>query len=391
MKNKSVFTFIFTIFFLLFIPSGVFAQSNSFRFVSWGDTKSGRSALASLSNQAKLLNPVLTIYTGDLESDGFTASGMALWKNAVNGGSSPGNGMFDITFPVRGNHDSSNTSGWQSYFNMQAMAQRIGATNYTELSTDLTYSFDYGNSHFIGVDVPGSGSMISSAQTAWMDSDLAAAEGRGLTHAFINFHGPIYYVDDHSSSVPGGLITVMNKHPIVSATFHGHEHVDAYVHLDSSRISTITHPFEEFVTGRSGASSYNCASNRSDYCANYNGFATVDVNGNSFTVKFYEQGNNSSKWTKTFTKPGGSTPQLTPTPTRSASPTPTPPSFSGCSRKSQGDANCDGVINGVDYSLWLNNQCTKTASSPCTYLNADFNSDGNVDNRDYTIWFEQRG
>jgi hypothetical protein len=106
--------------------------TDAFRFVSWGDTKSARDELAALSNQAALLNPTFTIYEGDLESDGFTLSGMNAWRDAMNGYSD--NGMFDKTLPVRGNHDSNDTAGWQSYYDMQATAQGLGATNYSALS-----------------------------------------------------------------------------------------------------------------------------------------------------------------------------------------------------------------------------------------------------------------
>ena len=43
------------------------AQVASFRFISWGDTKSGTNLLSELSDQAAGFNPVLTIYSGDLE------------------------------------------------------------------------------------------------------------------------------------------------------------------------------------------------------------------------------------------------------------------------------------------------------------------------------------
>ncbi len=320
----------------LALPSKVLA----FRFVSWGDTKGGTSGLAAISQQAKALNPAFTIYTGDLESDGSTANGLAVWERALNGGSSPGNGMSLITFPVRGNHDIhiQNTTGlWQDFFDTRSVAQGIGAINYTPQLNDpgyedLTYSFDYPsdnpNSHFVGIDAPGSATMVTDSQTRWLDDDLTVAENRGLRHAFIFFHGPIYYVNNHSSGVPSGLISVLNKHPIVSATFHGHEHVMAYVHIDggdSGRIPSVTRPFEEFVTGAGGAGAYACTPGRSDYCVGSDesigsGFATVDVNGDSFTVSIYLQGHSTASWARTFTKAGG-TPQPTATP---GGPTATP-------------------------------------------------------------------
>jgi hypothetical protein len=175
-------------------------EAFAFSFISWGDTKTDTTVLKNLSIQAKLLSPAFTIYVGDLEEDGFTQAGTETWKNALNGGS--GNGIFDITFTVRGNHDdhiANSAPNWQAYYNLAATAQRVGASNYTELNSNLTYSFDYSNSRFIGVDVLGDASLLSSAQISWIDSRLNDAENRGLTHAFIYFHGPIYCVDGHCS------------------------------------------------------------------------------------------------------------------------------------------------------------------------------------------------
>jgi hypothetical protein len=289
----------------------------SFRFVSWADTKSALDDLAALSNQALPLTPVLTIYEGDLESDGFTLSGMNAWKDAMNGYAN--NGMFDKSFPVRGNHDSNDAPGWQSYYDMATTAQNIGAVNYSALNEDLTYSFDYGSAHFIGVDVLGSASNLSSEQVNWIDADLSAAEARGLTHAFIYFHGPIYCVDGHCScttricsisSIVMDLINVINQHPIVTATFHGHEHTYAYVHLDETRIPGITHPFEQFITGDAGAGPSDCIPGRTDYCMPSHGFVTVDISGNDFSVDFYQLGTTSPVQSMTFTKSGNQPPSV---------------------------------------------------------------------------------
>ncbi len=199
--------------------------------------------------------------------------------------------------------------------NLSATASRIGATNYQFMPgyEDATYSFDYGNSHFVGLDSLGSASGLTSAQLTWLDQDLTSAESRGLKHAFIFFHGPIYCVNGHcscstasgcssdSASSNGKIIPTINKHPIVAATFHGHEHVEAYTHVDSSRVSIVTHPWEQFVTGGAGADLYDCTVVRSNYCAKEYGFVTLDVNGNTITVNFYKQGSTVSQKTVIFT------------------------------------------------------------------------------------------
>ncbi len=70
-----------------------------------------------------------------------------------------------------------------------------------------------------------------------------------------------------------------------------------------------------------------------------------------------------------------------------------PPTISpeSCLRKIEGDANCDGSVDGIDYSLWLNIQCHPKPGQICSTAIADFNGDGNTDDRDFDIWFNNRG
>ncbi len=63
------------------------------------------------------------------------------------------------------------------------------------------------------------------------------------------------------------------------------------------------------------------------------------------------------------------------------------PTGNDCPRKKEGDANCDGSVDLIDYSIWLNSQCNKAASgSNCGNTRADFNGDGSVDDSDLAIW-----
>ncbi len=267
-----------------------------FTFISWSDTKNGTAALTTLSKQARALQPAFTIFAGDLEPSGFSKTEITAWKTAMNGGAN--NGMFDITLPVRGNHDEANTSGWQAYFDMAATAGRVKASNFAALAADLTYTFTYGNSVFIGIDVLGPSTLLKTEQIAYLDQVLTGAETRKLTHAFIYFHGPVYPVGEYATcptrTCPAPdrvaeLIAVLNKHPIVSAVFQAHDHVQAYVHLDRSRMTEISHPFEEFVTGTTGAGPDPCNKPyRYDYCGAFYGFWTVRVDGNAFSVSVYQ-------------------------------------------------------------------------------------------------------
>ena len=270
-------------------PAPLLAAS-TFRFIVWSDTRTGLNELSALSSQGKAMNPLMTFYPGDLCKRGATRSCLDEWKKSLNGGSNTG--LSQITFASRGNHDAASTGTWQLYFNFLGVAESIGAVNFSSFRQNLTYSFDYDNSHFVMIDMPnGKGASSMDSETiAWLDADLTAAENRGLTLAFIAFHVPIYYVDGHPNVVSGRLIKVLNSHPIVSATFHGHEHVLAYVHIDKIRISTVTHPFEEFISGGAGANLYACKASRSNWCRSTFGFFLVTVSGNSFTVEAYARG-----------------------------------------------------------------------------------------------------
>lgn len=66
------------------------------------------------------------------------------------------------------------------------------------------------------------------------------------------------------------------------------------------------------------------------------------------------------------------------------------PTGGSCGRKSEGDANCDDRVTGVDFSIWLNTQCHHAPGQTCSDERADFNSDTQVDDSDYQIWFDRR-
>lgn len=91
--------------------------------------------------------------------------------------------------------------------------------------------------------------------------------------------------------------------------------------------------------------------------------------------------------TPTVSGPTPTTGALSPTPTVSG---PTPTTSPTCGTKASGDANCDGVIDGIDYVMWLNSQCNPGANQTCADVKADFNGDGKVNDDDYQIWFNNR-
>jgi hypothetical protein len=98
------------------------------------------------------------------------------------------------------------------------------------------------------------------------------------------------------------MITVLNKHAIVSAVFGGHAHVAAWTRMNTNRIAAITHPFEAFIVSpvAEGLAALP-DTNRCDYgFGDVRGFTTVDVNGPEFTVSFHVQDEAAPRFTRTF-------------------------------------------------------------------------------------------
>jgi hypothetical protein len=306
----------------IYLPIILNDRSTSFSFASWGDAQDDGAYLPRTSNKVAALDPAFTIFNGDLEDEGVDQSQMDVEVAALNGGDGNNNGLYNKTFLVRGNHDDQTNGSaalWENYFTIANRSLPSGVTNYIALdssSTYLTYSFDYGNSRFIGADVPGDADLLTSAEATFIDGRLADAVNKGLIHAFLFFHGPEYCVEsthcncssaNDSSCTPESIINLINKYPIVSATFHGHEHILGWVHMSKARVSGLTHEYEEFLTSPSGSSTYNSYlfPDRMDYVENKiekQAFAAINVNGASFTVSLYRVGTTLPVWSKTFTK-----------------------------------------------------------------------------------------
>jgi hypothetical protein len=288
---------------------------SSFRFVAWADSRgdSGSTVdsviLSGLAGRVNGLSPapVFTIFPGDL-CDSFSVACVGTdWKNAL------GASLFDKTFAVRGNHENgASVADWQSIFNPGSTVTRIGASAYS--SSSLDFSFDYRNSHFVVIDLPGGGvNTMSSSQITWLNKDLTNAEtrlGTNLKHEFLFWHGPLYGVtSEHGSEIPSSaLVTVLNSHPFISAGFFGHEHVTIYAHLDSTkgRTTGLTCPIEEFTMGRAGAPPYSVVKSV-DFSANSDGFAAVDFSDSdyNYTITIYNSVGTSVK-SYSFSETGAS-------------------------------------------------------------------------------------
>ncbi len=157
------------------------------------------------------------------------------------------------------------------------------------------YSFDYGNSHFVMLNldywftVGGPSRDTSLAwkllggnregylmanQLAWLERDLAAARKRGVVNIFIAGHDPVLPVGGHvgdamwwrgldDATIPSGDVLTMrtkflgiaNRYRVTAMMF-GHEHTYARLMIDQTIDKQLTRPIVQFVSGGAGAPFY---------------------------------------------------------------------------------------------------------------------------------------
>ncbi|MEI6667679.1 MAG: hypothetical protein WCP29_05945 [Acidobacteriota bacterium] len=157
------------------------------------------------------------------------------------------------------------------------------------------YSFDYGNSHFVMLNLdywftvggpardPGLAwkllggnreGYIMANQLAWLDRDLAAARARGVANIFVAGHEPVFPLGGHvadsmwwggldDAALPSGDVRTMRTQFLatlsrygVIAIMVGHEHVYGRMVIDANVDPQVRKPITQFVSGGAGAPFY---------------------------------------------------------------------------------------------------------------------------------------
>jgi 3',5'-cyclic AMP phosphodiesterase CpdA len=186
-----------------------------FRLFAWGD--SGNGGVTQLSVAERLANEVgdatLSLILGDiiydlgqaeLYDDRFFAPYAPLLRRMV-------------VWPTIGNHDVGADPLGGPYLDAFTLPTNNPA------STELYYSFDYGDAHFVCLDTHVSGHAAGSAQLQWAAADLAASSAKWK---FVFFHVPPWTGGTHPDD-PGVIagIVPMVEAAGVDVVFSGHSHV----------------------------------------------------------------------------------------------------------------------------------------------------------------------
>jgi hypothetical protein len=279
-------------------------NSDEFSFAIMGDTQSFNSP-GSVGEYRKAVteiqkkNPDLVMTVGDLIQsckDNVACDAYRMWKDI----DKP---LLPITFEVMGNHDHKggdfSDSQWQNYFNLPTN----GPPGYEK----LTYSFDFGNSHFVVLDSEHPYHEVDATQQKWLDDDLTK---NTKPNVFVFFHEPAFPMSykikqslDARAPLRDSLWSILDRHN-VTAVFNGHEHIFSIRKIDSSIFPQAKNSIYQFIVGHTDApvKPNIQVSGLVEYYYKDSNYAIVKVNGNSIILEDYATSNDQLVKSFTFSK-----------------------------------------------------------------------------------------
>lgn len=251
-----------------------------FSFAILGDTqyfKPGTNGgFQRAAKNIKKLNPELIFAVGDLISscDGKSECDGKLdeWKKILGD-------FVPRTYVMMGNHDrvgeEKADEAYRRHFNLP--------TNGPSGFSELTYSFDHENSHFVVLssDKPEE-NLINEEQRNWLEQDLSRNK---LENIFVFFHEPAYPTNskigeslDANPKDRDALWEILTRHK-VKAVFSGHEQIQSRRSING---------VYQFVFGNTDSSNHEAPKpGTTEYYYIGQAFGLVEINGDSITVKTY--------------------------------------------------------------------------------------------------------
>jgi len=154
-------------------------------------------------------------------------------------------------YPIVGNHELEipSTMDYLRELNAGGMSLPYTVNKGPEGCEETTYSFDYGNSHFVvlnqyydGVSDEGTDGNVVDALYIWLENDLKSTD---KTHIFVSGHEPIISIPDMDNGRHRHIGDSLDKYPRNSFRFHqlmreydvtaylqGHTHSTGYANIN---------------------------------------------------------------------------------------------------------------------------------------------------------------
>ena len=254
-------------------------SASKFSFAILGDTqrfdsKNPNGGFQKAVKNISAKNVDLVMAEGDLLSsckDGCSAK-LTTWKNILGS-------LAPKTYEMMGNHDrtggDSADSAWQNSFKLP--------TNGPKGYSELVYSFDFQNSHFVVLNSEKPEEhVINKTQRDWLKNDLSKNKKE---NTFVFFHEPAYPVSskigeslDVESGERNALWNILTDNK-VAAVFNGHEHI-----YSRKKIGNVY----QFVFGNTDSFDHDLPKGGvAEYSYKGKHFGIVEVDGKQITVNLY--------------------------------------------------------------------------------------------------------
>ncbi len=265
----------------------------SFRLFAWGDSGVGTNEQLRLADQlsAEAGDATLSLILGDIV---YYLGEPALYDARY---FEPYAALLRrmVVWPTIGNHD----VGLDPLGGPYLDAFHLPTNN--PAGTELYYSFDYGDAHFVCLDTHVSGHAAGSAQLQWAAADLAATSAKWKV---VFFHVPPYSGGSHldDPGVRDGILPVLEAAG-VDVVFSGHSHVYERTYLLRSN-AIVQNDRSHYVKNIPGAGTLYVVSGTAGQtgplanpshplmafqAGNVIGASVVDVSGNTLHGYFLQQ------------------------------------------------------------------------------------------------------
>ncbi len=268
-------------------------DASELTFAVLGDTQSFEAGNAEgnfqkVVSQIKEHDPDLAISVGDLisncEGNNESREKYSDWKNTLGS-------LASKSYAVQGNHDRSGDGSdcdkiWQEAFNFP--------TNGPSGFSELAFSLDFQNSHFVFLDSEKPEEhIVNSTQRKWLETDLTNTRKENI---FAVFHEPAYPVSDKREdsldadpSQRNALWEILDRHK-VTAVFSGHEHITSRRKITDQVSSVAKNSIYQFVFGNTDSFNHDLpAAGVAEYAAQGQGkYGLVKVKGKEITVETYD-------------------------------------------------------------------------------------------------------
>ena len=287
-------------------------SSDTFKFLLFGDSQSGKADVPDYTNWHVTVHNAYRanadakffINMGDLVEKGQSYQHWNNWFKAAEG-------VIDSlpALPVTGNHETSNGTDWKTGKPHYFISQFNLVQNGPDGLKGQVYSYDYGKCHFAVLDSqaheenrdaagkadPEKETAFLTEQAVWLDRDLAAHRGAAFT--FVLFHKTPYYNKGNRANtlIKKVFCPVFDKYH-VDVVFNGHDHATSRTY-PIYKDAFMQNPEEGtvyYVTGRSGEKYYPDLTRKVWDAAFFDpqdqpDYQTVELNGRRLTIRCFKQ------------------------------------------------------------------------------------------------------